>query len=151
MLTTAEHRGDEARAARAPLGGVSDPSTGPRATPAFVAAESQPSALARSSGSRRVGDVGLDHAHRPAARALHDAREEEQQPERKCANAKMTYAIARRGEADEQRRPSSVAVGEAAPHRRAEELRDRERADEHARPTQSARARATSRRRAGAG
>jgi len=38
---------------------------------ALVADESQPNALTRSCGVRGIGDVGLHHSRRAAARALH--------------------------------------------------------------------------------
>ena len=79
-------------------------------------------------GLERVGDVGLDHAHRSAARALHEARQE-QQPQRVRVREDHVRDR-RRGQA----RPSAPAggrtVGEPAPHRRADQLRDGERRHE---------------------
>ena len=66
--------------------------TGPSATPAFVAADSQPRRLRALARLDRVGDVRLDDADRPAARPLDEARQEEQ-PERVRVR-EDTYAIA---------------------------------------------------------
>ena len=104
------------------------PMAGPIATPAFVAAETQPSDLARSSGLRRVRDVRLHHADRPAARALHEAAEE-QQLER-MREGEHDVRQHRRAEADHQRGTPADPVRHAAPERRAHELRDREHREE---------------------
>ena len=61
-----------------PQWAANEPIAGPSITPAEVAAESQPSARARSPGLDGVGHVGLRHAGGAAAGALHDAGEEEQ-------------------------------------------------------------------------
>ena len=79
-------------------------------------------------GLERVGDIGLDDAHRSAAGSLHETRQK-QQPQR--ARVREDHVgNRRRGQADHEGRPAAVSIGEPSPHRRADQLRDRERRDE---------------------
>jgi hypothetical protein len=95
-------------------------------TPAEVAEETQrPGPVLRL---HRVGHVGLGHAGRAAARALHDARHE-QEPDR-VGHAEHGERHGRCAQPDQQRGPPPIAIRHSAPERSREELGDGERGDQ---------------------
>ncbi len=73
-------------------------------------------------GSDGIGHIRLRHAGRSPARALHQAGEEEQP--HAVGETEHQVGQGRRAQADEQRRPAAIAVGDPAPERRRHQLGD---------------------------
>jgi hypothetical protein len=80
-------------------------------------------------GRGLVGDVGLRRSDIRAARARNDTRQKQDREAAREGEKKVSGAA--RGEADQNHRTPSDAVGHPPPHRREEELHDRVDADHH--------------------